>query len=107
MKPISQKPYHMCFEILANELRLDIITALNKQELCVTDLAEKLGVERSRVSHSLKSLKHCTIVHSKQQGKNQIYYLDPRVVTRLEKSTILVAMSSYMNECCPIYGGKK
>ncbi|MFO7872599.1 MAG: metalloregulator ArsR/SmtB family transcription factor [Candidatus Undinarchaeales archaeon] len=106
MKPISQKPVHKCFETLANELRLNIIKTLKKDELCVTDLAEKLGVERSRVSHSLQTLKRCSIVHSKNKGKKNIYYLDKRVKKRLKTQTILKALGGYMDECCPLYGGK-
>ena len=107
MKSVSHNPYHRCFETLANELRLDIVKALSKKEMCVTDLAEKLGVERSRVSHSLSLLKRCTIAHSKQEGKKQIYYLDSRLVKMLKNDTLLVALSNYMDNCRPICGGTK
>ena len=75
---IKIKPYHLCFETLANELRIKIIELLGNGLMSVNEIAEKLGVERSRVSHSLYILKGCGIVSAEKQGKRMVYSLRDR-----------------------------
>lgn len=42
----------------------------------VSELVNRLNVEQSKVSHALASLRCCSIVKSKQDGKQRIYYLN-------------------------------
>lgn len=67
----------LCFETLANELRLDIIRLLDEhREMNVTLLAEETGAERSRVSHALQILRKCQIATMKKRGREAIYALN-------------------------------
>ena len=68
-------PYHLCFETLANQLRIQIIRELEKQPLTVGEIAEKTHAEQSRVSHSLQMLKLCSYVDSETKGKERVYFL--------------------------------
>lgn len=103
----KEMPYHMCFDTLGSKLRIDIIKALNEKEACVTDLSKKIHAERSRVSHAFFLLKRCEIIHSKKEGKKQIYFLDPRLRPLLKNNSVLVALGPYMSKYCPIYRCKK
>lgn len=72
---LHEKPYHLCFDTLANELRINIIRALRKGPKSVEELVNITGAEQSRVSHSLKILKTCNYVDVAKEGKKRIYSL--------------------------------
>ena len=80
MKSCSNKTYHMFFTNLANPLKIDIITNLRDKEKSVTELSVDLGVEQSKVSHALSSLKCCNIVKVTQKGKSRIYSLNKKTI---------------------------
>ncbi|MBM4159770.1 MAG: winged helix-turn-helix transcriptional regulator [Ignavibacteria bacterium] len=63
------------FKILGDPTRLKILLALNKQELCVIDIAELLGVTESAVSHQLRLLKTMRLVKLRREGKLAFYSL--------------------------------
>ena len=75
--------YHLFFANLANPLRVDIISSLKEKEMCVNDLALKMGVEQSKLSHALTILKNCNLVNSKQKGKNRIYSINKKTLMPL------------------------
>jgi DNA-binding transcriptional ArsR family regulator len=66
----------LCFETLANELRVQILKILHEKPMNVTGLTEKLSVERTRVSHSLQMLRDCKLVTVTKQGKEHIYAIN-------------------------------
>jgi len=72
--------YHIFFRNLANPVRTSIIGQLKKKESSVSELSEKLGIEQSKLSHALTSLKHCNIVVSEQKGKKRIYSLNKKTI---------------------------
>lgn len=61
------------FQVLSDETRLKIIHALEKQELCVSDIAEKSGVSQSAVSHQLRILRQLDLVRAQRRGQ-KVYY---------------------------------
>lgn len=72
--------YHLFFSNLANELRMDIILALRGSPLGVSEIAEKLNQEQSKVSHALTSLKSCNVVEAERDGKKMIYSLNKKTI---------------------------
>jgi DNA-binding transcriptional ArsR family regulator len=80
MKCIS---YDLFFRNFANPERMRILLALKEKPLSVGELSEKLNVEQSRISHSLSSLKHCSIVQSEQDGKKRVYSLNKKTTVPL------------------------
>lgn len=80
------------FTILANETRLRLLHALVQAgELCVTDLAERLGMKPQAVSNQLQRLADRKILATRREG-NHIYYriVDPCVPTLLHRGICLV-----------------
>ncbi len=73
------------FHALSDPLRLNIITLLRDQELCVCELCEKLAVKQSKLSFHLKILKDAELLKSRQQGKWIYYSLNPDTFSLLEK----------------------
>ncbi len=91
--------YYLFFGNLANPLKMDIIQELKEKPSSVLELAKKLNVEQSKLSHALKSLRCCRIVNVEQKGKKRIYSLN--------KETILPMLeiidkheSKFCKKCC-------
>ena len=72
--------YHIFFTNLSNKLKINIMQYLRKKERMVGDIVNVLKVEQSKISHALASLRCCSIVKSKQKGKQRIYYLNKETI---------------------------
>jgi ArsR family transcriptional regulator len=64
------------FALLADPTRLRLVAALANGELCVCDLAAATGINRTTVSHQLKTLREGRIVRSRRDGRVIFYALD-------------------------------
>ena len=47
------------FKLFGDSTRIQILHALEQNEMCVCDLAVLLGMTKSAISHQLKSIKTC------------------------------------------------
>ena len=66
------------FKVLAHPTRVRILRALAKEELCVCDLAQVLGMTVSAASHQLRALRGMKLVRYRMDGKLAYYRLaDP------------------------------
>ena len=74
------------FKGFADPTRVHILSLLLvREELCVTELAEAVGVSQSGVSHQLRILKQMHLIRFRREGKNIWYSLaDDHVRTILE-----------------------
>lgn len=64
------------FKILGDTTRSKILFALDKNEMCVCDIANVLGMSKSSISHQLGTLRKSGIVKCRKQGKEVYYMLD-------------------------------
>ncbi len=64
------------FALLADPTRLRLVAALAAGELCVCDLAAATGVNRTTVSHQLRTLRDGRVVRARRQGRVIFYALD-------------------------------
>ncbi len=64
------------FKILGDTTRVKILFALDKNEMCVCDIANVLGMSKSSISHQLGTLRRSGIVKCKKMGKEVFYTLD-------------------------------
>lgn len=90
-----QNKYYPFFQNLANPLKIGIISELKEKPSSVLELARKLKVEQSKLSHALTSLRHCCIVIVKQQGKKRIYTLNKETML-----PILEILDKHENKFC-------
>lgn len=66
----------MVFKVLANDTRLRLLHALVRSgELCVTDLADAVGMKAQAVSNQLQRLSDLGILASRREGNNIHYRL--------------------------------
>ena len=71
------------FKILGDPTRVRIAFSLAREELCVCDLANLLGVSQSAVSHSLRALRQMRLVKFRKEGKIAYYTLDDEHIAHL------------------------
>ena len=73
------------FKGFADPTRVHILSLLQQQELCVTDIAEAVEISQSAISHQLRILKQMHLIKDRREGKNILYSLaDDHVRTILE-----------------------
>ncbi len=74
------------FKVFGDATRISIMFALLKQELSVGDIAERLEMNASAISHQLRVLKQAKLIKRRREGKNIIYSLaDEHVVTIIKQ----------------------
>ncbi len=65
------------FKGFADPTRVHILSLLLvESEMCVSDIAEAVGVSQSGVSHQLRFLKQMHLIKFRRDGKNLWYSLD-------------------------------
>lgn len=64
------------FRVFGDTTRIKILYALFESELCVSDIAQAVGLSQSAVSHQLRVLKASKLVKFRRNGKTVFYSLD-------------------------------
>lgn len=86
--------YREFFRALSNQTRFAMVQLLRERPHYVNEMAERLGVEQSRVSHNLACLLNCGFVEWEWNGKNKVYRLNSDlqpVLTGIEKHLVKYA----------------
>jgi ArsR family transcriptional regulator, zinc-responsive transcriptional repressor len=106
---MRKSTYHFFFGNLANPLRIEIISALQKKDMSVLEIVNEVNQEQSKISHALASLRECNIVEAKQKGKNRIYSLNKKTIVPILKLIDKHAENFCGFKCdkCKVCGGKK
>lgn len=63
------------FQALGHPLRLAIVEVLRDGEVCVCDIAERVGAERSNVSRHLAVMLQAGVLASRKEGLQVFYSL--------------------------------
>jgi DNA-binding transcriptional ArsR family regulator len=86
------KDLEKIFKTLANNTRLMILHAfVRNNELCVTEIAEILGMKTTAVSNQLQRLVAQGIIINRRKGNHILYrILDPCVIKLLDNAWCLV-----------------
>lgn len=66
-------------KVLAHDTRLAVVEALIAESQPVRELAHRLGVEQSLLSHHLRILRDANLVTTERAGKHIHYQLAPQV----------------------------
>lgn len=84
------------FKVLANDSRLRLLHALERAgQLCVTDLADTVGMRPQAVSNQLQRLADRGIVASRRDGNSVFYRIaDPCVNSLLDLGLCLIEETS-------------
>ncbi|MGC8874656.1 MAG: ArsR/SmtB family transcription factor [Chloroflexia bacterium] len=76
------------FRLLGDPTRVRILDLLSREPLCVGEIAERLGMTASAVSHQLRLLRSRYLVRRARQGKCVIYALDDDHVRTLFRDAL-------------------
>ncbi|MFU0791706.1 ArsR/SmtB family transcription factor [Cerasibacillus sp. JNUCC 74] len=76
------------FKALSDPTRIKILHLLSHKEYSVTEIAQKLSMHQSTISHQLKYLKQLRLVKNRREKTTYYYSLDDDHVMNLLKQTI-------------------
>jgi ArsR family transcriptional regulator, lead/cadmium/zinc/bismuth-responsive transcriptional repressor len=71
------------FRMLGDPTRVKILDALDGGELCVNDLAARVGMSESAVSHQLRLLRTMRLVRARREGRLAFYAVDDHHILEL------------------------
>jgi DNA-binding transcriptional ArsR family regulator len=71
------------FSLLGDPTRTRILHALSVDELCVSDIADLLGISASATSHQLRLLRDRRLVEVRREGKQMFYRLQDEHIRTL------------------------
>jgi ArsR family transcriptional regulator, lead/cadmium/zinc/bismuth-responsive transcriptional repressor len=71
------------FKVLGDTTRIRILDALSRSELCVHDIARRIGLSESAVSHQLRLLRGTRLVRTRRNGRRIFYTLDDQHIVGL------------------------
>jgi ArsR family transcriptional regulator len=69
--------------VLADPLRLQIVTLLAQETLCTTHLVEETGARQTNLSNHLRVLREAGVVETEPCGRFTYYKLCPDVIAQL------------------------
>ena len=81
---MNQEVISIGFQSLSDPIRLRVIDILNNDELCVSEICERLNVAQSKLSFHLKSLKIAGLVSIRKEGRRVFYSLNKDQFNYLE-----------------------
>lgn len=73
-KPINNMS--IFFKYLSDPTRMKILLCIGDDELCVNDIAAKINMTKSAVSHQLALLRQGRLIKNRKEGKEVYYSLD-------------------------------
>ncbi len=71
------------FKVLGDTTRVRILDVLSRAELCVQDIAQRLSLTESAVSHQLRLLRGMRLVRPRRAGRQIFYTLDDQHIVKL------------------------
>lgn len=73
---------------LSDSTRIKILFILVDSEYCVGDIASKVGMSDSAVSHQLQLLRQVNLVKNRREGKSIYYFLSDNHVKSVLMQTL-------------------
>ncbi|MGY4280385.1 ArsR/SmtB family transcription factor [Streptomyces sp. M18.1] len=80
--------------VLADPLRLRIVTLLARETLCTTHLVEETGARQTNLSNHLRVLREAGVVETEPCGRFTYYKLRPDVIAQLAGQFAALAESA-------------
>jgi ArsR family transcriptional regulator, lead/cadmium/zinc/bismuth-responsive transcriptional repressor len=71
------------FKVLGDTTRVRILDALARSELCVREIARRVHLTDSAVSHQLRLLRDARLVRTRRSGRQIFYALDDQHIVGL------------------------
>lgn len=86
--------------VLADPIRLQIVTLLSRETLCTTHLVEETGAKQTNLSNHLRVLRDAGVVETEPCGRYTYYRLRPDVLDGLAGSFAALATAARTTVAC-------
>ncbi len=73
-------------EIIGSKARLEILHRLSNEDMYVSELMEKVGLDGKTAKHHLNKLEEAGIISSRMEGRRKYYSLDKQVIVKISPS---------------------
>jgi DNA-binding transcriptional ArsR family regulator len=83
MRPDRIETVAATFRMLGDPTRVRILDALGAGELCVGDVARRVGISESAISHQLRLLRTMRLVRVRREGRQAYYAVDDHHILEL------------------------
>ncbi|PID67338.1 MAG: transcriptional regulator [Fusobacteriales bacterium] len=77
------------FKIIGNDTRVKILWLLDKNDMCVCDIAVLLDMTKSAVSHQLSLLRKANFVKAEKTGRQVTYSLSDNHVREIVEQSLV------------------
>jgi ArsR family transcriptional regulator len=84
--------------VLADPLRMQIVSLLARETLCTTHLVEETGAKQTNLSNHLKVLRDAGVVETEPCGRFTYYRLRPEVLDGLAQDLARLASLARVND---------
>jgi ArsR family transcriptional regulator len=84
--------------VLADPLRMRIVSLLARETLCTTHLVEETGAKQTNLSNHLKVLRDAGVVETEPCGRFTYYRLKPEVLDGLAQDLARLASLARVND---------
>ena len=96
--------FNELLKLIADKNRAKIIELLKQGEICVCDLAKKINIEQSLLSHHLKKLKSSDLVIERKVGRWVHYSLNKTAFEHIEKNfKVVFGSEGIIDKKCDIH----
>lgn len=85
MDEITSQAIADAFKVFGDKTRISILFSLQDEELCVDEIATRLDMEQSAISHQLRILKNARLVKVRKEGRFSYYSLEDEHVSTILK----------------------
>ena len=104
LSPIQAGGLAVVFKVLANDSRLRLLHAMIlAEEVCVTDLAARVGMKPQAVSNQLQRLADLGVLAQRREGKAMYYrVVDPCVASLLDLGMCLMEDANARSNSRPL-----
>ena len=76
------------FKTMGDQTRVKICWAIYNHDMCVCDIAHRLSMTKSAISHQLRELRLAKLVRCRKTGKTVYYALDDEHVSNFIKNAL-------------------
>ena len=84
--------------VLADPLRMQIVSLLARETLCTTHLVEETGAKQTNLSNHLKVLRDAGVVETEPCGRFTYYRLRPEVLDQLAEQFTRLSSLARVND---------
>ncbi len=97
---MADENYNLIFKALADDIRLEIISMLNKNDLCACKILESFEITQPTLSYHMKALCESGLVSSRKEGVRIWYSLNKEKLSTVANLITRLSAGGKVAENC-------